>query len=65
MPLLYWAQSGIAISLIPDSAQNLLSNTSLVFKEISNPSIKVSSVVAWRRRQSLSSVAKNFISMFK
>lgn len=65
MPLLYWAQSGIAISLIPDSAQKLLPSDSLVFKEISNPTIKVDSVLAWRRRQALTSVAKNFISMFK
>ncbi|MBP2642090.1 MAG: catM 2 [Firmicutes bacterium] len=65
MPLLYWARSGIAIALIPDSAQNLLSSSSLIFKEISSPVIKINSALLWRKNRPLSSVAINFISMFK
>jgi DNA-binding transcriptional LysR family regulator len=65
MPLLYWARSGIAISLIPDSARNLLPSTSLIFKEISLPITKIKSVLVWRKRRPLSSIAKHFISMFE
>jgi len=65
MPLLYWAGSGIAISLVPDSAKNLLPNATLVFKEISDPAIKVNSALIWHKRRIISVVAEHFISMFE
>ncbi|MBU2700269.1 DNA-binding transcriptional LysR family regulator [Sporomusaceae bacterium BoRhaA] len=63
MPLLFWANAGIGIALIPSSTKNLLAKFSLDFKEIINPGVAVTSAVIWKKNHTISSAAKNFISM--
>ncbi|MEN6412953.1 MAG: LysR family transcriptional regulator [Veillonellales bacterium] len=64
-PLLIWANLGIGIAIVPESATNLFSGSSLGFYKITPDSIKTTSAIIWSKNRPLSGAASHFIALFK
>ncbi len=64
-PLLIWANLGLGIAIVPESASNLFPRSSLVFYEMAPPAIKTISAVIWLKKRRLSAAAIHFIALFK
>jgi DNA-binding transcriptional LysR family regulator len=64
MTLLTLAESGVGITIVPKSAMNLRSNTTLRFREIIEPSLESTAAVVWLRNRLLSAPALRFVEMF-
>ena len=58
-----WAQSGVAIAVLPASAANIIKSNDLVFRKIVEPEMPTQAALVWERERKLSIVAKNFISV--
>lgn len=66
MPLLNWANYDIGIAITPRSAEKLIPDSKLIFKQIINPDIMARpSALIWLKDRYLSTVAKKFIEYFK
>ncbi|WCK54852.1 LysR family transcriptional regulator [Aneurinibacillus sp. Ricciae_BoGa-3] len=64
MTLLALAESGTGITIVPKSAMNLRSTTTLQFREIIEPSLESTAAVVWLRNRFLSTPARRFVEMF-
>jgi LysR family transcriptional regulator, salicylic acid-responsive activator of bsdBCD len=65
MTLLTWADHDIGIALVPKSALNLIPNTNLIIKEITQPSIMARpSALIWLKGRYLSSISRKFMEYF-
>ena len=62
---LLMVKMNIGIAMIPVSSRQLLTDGDLVFKRIVDPDMSTHTVVAWRKNQTLSTSARNFIELFK
>ena len=66
MQNLLWTRQGIGVSLVPYSAQSMLSGShQLICKRLVEPEISTHTVVAWLKGRSLSSSCAQFINMFR
>lgn len=64
-PLLIWANLGLGIAIVPESAINLFTGSSLCFYEMAPPTIKTTSALIWPKKRPLSAAATHFIALFK
>lgn len=62
--ILLWASTGIGIAIVPKAAIGLITNASLIYKEIKLASIEVQTAVIWMKDRYLSSVARHFLKTF-
>jgi DNA-binding transcriptional LysR family regulator len=60
-----WAQTGMAIAVLPASAAAIIKNNNLVYKKIADLQFPIQAAVVWERGRNISVVAKNFIEMVK
>lgn len=65
VPLLTWAYRGLGVAILPEFAQNFLTNTSLFVKKVKEPVVTTTSALIWRKNETLPAVAKNFIECFR
>jgi LysR family transcriptional regulator, salicylic acid-responsive activator of bsdBCD len=63
MTLLTLAEAGVGATIVPKSAMNLCTDTTLQFREIINPSLASTAVVISLRNRFLSTPAREFINM--
>lgn len=65
MTLLTWANHDVGITIVPQSAMNLIPNAGLQFKEIIEPSIMSRpSAIIWLKGRYLSTTSKKFLEYF-
>lgn len=64
-PLLIWANSGLGVAIVPESAIHLFSGSSLSFHEITLPTIRTTSAIIWFKNRPLSAAATHFIALLK
>ena len=64
-PLLTWANWGLGIAIVPESASNLLPGSTLHFYKMASPAIKTTSAVIWSKKHPLSAAANHFIELFR
>lgn len=62
---LLMVKMNLGVAMIPVSSKRLLTDGDLVYKRIVEPEMTTHTVVAWRKNQTLSTAAKNFIELFK
>lgn len=61
---LQWANAGLGIGIIPESALRLSNHTGLCVKTINNESLRTQIAAIWSKERYLSSLANRFISSF-
>jgi LysR family transcriptional regulator, salicylic acid-responsive activator of bsdBCD len=64
MTLLTLSESGMGVTIVPESAIGLYHGTSLQFREIIEPSLETTAAVIWLRDRYLSVAARRFIDLF-
>jgi len=64
-PLLIWANLGLGLAIVPESAVNLFKGSSLNFYEMAPPVIKTTAAIIWSKNRPLSTAATHFIALFK
>jgi DNA-binding transcriptional LysR family regulator len=64
-PLLIYAHLKIGISIVPQSAINLIPSSSLLVRKITEPTLPTTSALIWLKNQVLSTAAAHFIAMFQ
>lgn len=64
-PLLIWANLGLGIAVVPESAAHLLPGSSLRFYEMASPTLMTTSAVIWSKKRPLSAAATHFIALFE
>ncbi len=62
---LLMVKMNLGAAMIPTSSRRLLTDGDLVYKRIVEPEMTTHTVVAWRKNQTLSTSAQNFIELFK
>ncbi|MBO4779270.1 MAG: LysR family transcriptional regulator [Selenomonadaceae bacterium] len=62
---LLMVKMNLGVAMIPVSSKRLLTDGNLVYKRIVEPEMTTHTVVAWRKNQTLSTAARNFIELFK
>lgn len=62
---LLMVKMNLGAAMIPMSSRRLLTDGDLVYKRIVEPEMTTHTVVAWRKNQTLSTSARNFIELFK
>lgn len=62
---LLMVKMNIGAALIPISSKRLLTDGDLIYKRLVNPEMTTHTVISWRKNQTLSTAAKNFIELFK
>ncbi|GBG56968.1 LysR family transcriptional regulator [Sporomusaceae bacterium FL31] len=60
-----WAKLGIGMALVPQSSEELISDSDLIYKTIIEPTVTTHSVIAWVRNRTLSASSKHFLDLFK
>lgn len=65
VPLLLWANLGLGIALVPESAANVLPGSSLSFHKLATAPFKSTSAIVWPKKQPLSAAAEHFIDLFR
>ena len=61
---LLWANAGLGVALVPQSAVNLVRGPQLVCRPLSDPQLYTQIAAIWRRDRYLSSIARNFLAVF-
>lgn len=64
MTLLMWAEAGVGMTIVPESAMQLRPNTQLKAKRIIEPSLETTTAVIWLRERYLSTAARRFLELF-
>lgn len=59
------AKMGLGIAVLPLSARSLLTDDSIVYRELTKPEISTQTVVAWLKNRTLSPAGKHFVELFK
>ena len=62
---LLMVKNNLGVAMIPFSGKRLLSDGDLIYKRIVEPEVTTHTVLAWRRKQTLSTACKNFIELFE
>ena len=62
---LLMVKMNIGLAMIPVSSKRLLTDGDLIYKRIIDPDMSTHTVVAWRKNQTLSTSARNFLELFK
>lgn len=63
--VLLWANTGIGIGIVPESASELIPGLNLRYIDINELSLKTRPAVVWIRNRYLSDIAKDFLKTFK
>jgi len=58
------ADAGIGVAIAPQSCATFIPKENLIFKEIADQQLNLSSVVVWPKSRALSTAAKNFLGTF-
>jgi DNA-binding transcriptional LysR family regulator len=58
------ADAGIGVAIAPQSSATFIPKENLIFKEIADQQLNLSSVVVWPKSRALSTAAKNFLGTF-
>lgn len=62
---LLWAKLGIGIALVPDSSKELVVDSGLIYKTVTEPTIATHTEIVWVRNRNLSASSKHFLNLFK
>lgn len=62
---LMWVKMGIGVAPMPQSAANILTDSSLIYKIIVEPAIMTRTAMIWGKNRHLSAAARQFISLFR
>ncbi|KZL91037.1 LysR family transcriptional regulator [Clostridium magnum] len=62
---LTWANAGIGIAIVPKTSSDLMYNSDLEIKEITEPAMESKSYLIWIKNRYLSNIARNFIESFR
>lgn len=65
LPLLSWADAGLGIVIIPESAAKLIKSSNLLTACIDDATLHTTGAMIWPKKQHQSALAQNFISFFK
>lgn len=63
--ILLWSNKSMGIAVIPKDWLNLVPGLQLFYNEIDEPALMTSSAIVWLKNHTLSSIARNFIDIFK
>lgn len=63
--VLIWASRGMGTAVIPKDWLNIMPGLELSYREIDAPALMTSSALVWMKNRPLSSIAGNFIELFK
>jgi DNA-binding transcriptional LysR family regulator len=61
--LLSWADCGIGLAIVPQSAVGLISSERLIYQTISEPSLNIKKAIVWTKNRHLSIVAQKFLEL--
>lgn len=64
MPLLTWADANIGVAVVPRSAISLIPSTSLITRDIINPTLETTAAIIWVRNRYLPATAIHFLDLF-
>lgn len=59
--LLVWADAGVGMAIVTQSAVGLVPSQHLIYHEIAEPALTIQKAIIWYRSHYLSSIAKNFL----
>lgn len=62
---LLWADSGMGIAIVPQSAIELIGSTKLKYKPIKEPALETQIVAIWMKNRYLSTAARHFLETFQ
>lgn len=62
---LMWVKSGIGVAPMPQSAANILADSSLIYKTIAEPAIMTRTAMIWGKSRHLSAAARHFLNLFR
>ena len=60
-----WAQTGMAVAVLPASAAAIIKSDNLVYKKIADLGFPIQAAIVWEKSRNISIVARNFIEMVK
>ena len=60
-----WAKLGIGMSLVPQFAQGLISDASLIYKRIVDPAVSTRTAVVWVRGRKISASSRRFLELIR
>lgn len=60
-----WAKMGIGMALVPKSTEGLISDSTLIYKTIVEPTVSTQTVIVWVRNRKLSASSKHFLDLCK
>jgi DNA-binding transcriptional LysR family regulator len=63
--LLLWANLGLGVAIVPESAVDILPGSSLTFHKLRGPYLKTTTAVLWSKKHPLSAAGSHFIEFFK
>ncbi|WP_312202567.1 LysR family transcriptional regulator [Anaerospora hongkongensis] len=63
--LLLWANLGLGVAIVPESAVDILPASSLTFYKLKGPYLKTTTAVLWSKKHPLSAAGSHFIEFFK
>lgn len=58
-----WAKSGIGVALVPKSTEGLISDSTLIYKEIIEPEVSTQTAILWTKNRRLSASSKLFLEL--
>lgn len=62
--MLALASTGLGVTIVPKSSASLKQDNTLIYKEITDPTLPLAVNIIWKRNRYLSTIAKNFLGMF-
>lgn len=60
-----WAKLGIGMALVPKSAEEIIADSSLTYKTITEPKVSTQTAVVWVRNRKLSISSKHFLDLIR
>lgn len=62
--MLALASTGLGVTIVSKSSASLRQDSTLIYKEITEPQLPLSAMIIWKRNHYLSTIARNFLEMF-
>lgn len=60
-----WTKLGIGMALVPKSTEELISDSSLIYKRIIEPAVSTQTAVVWVRNRKMSASSKHFLDLLR
>lgn len=59
--LLAWANCGIGLAIVPQSAVGLISSEKLIYQTLSEPALEIKKAIVWTKNRYLTTIAQKFL----